>query len=73
MYRFFFFLLGFGLMVIGFTYIITYLNLITMGYSFSEYFKFILGRVECLFSVIGFFMIAVIIFTKGALKDDLYL
>lgn len=73
MYRLFFFLLGFGLMVIGFTYIITYLNLITMGYTFSEYLRFIFSRVECLFSIIGFFIVAFIIFTGGALKDDLYI
>ncbi len=73
MQRFFFFLIGFGLMVVGFTYIITYMNLMSMGYSFLEYFKFILGRIECLFSVIGLFIISIIILTKGREEIDLHL
>ncbi|MDD6224267.1 MAG: hypothetical protein PUB18_04620 [bacterium] len=73
MWRVFFFLLGFGLMVVGCSYIITYLNLLTMGYSFSNYLHFIFGRVECLFSIIGFIMISVIILTSGRQNDDLYL
>lgn len=73
MWRFFFFLLGFGLMVIGFTYIITYLNLLTMGYTISNYLAFIFSRVECLFSIIGFIIISLVILTSGRQKDDLYL
>ena len=73
MYRVFFFLLGFGLMVVGFTYIITYMNLMTMGYSFMNYLKFVLGRVECLFSVIGFLLVSFIIFTSGRRQGDLYI
>ena len=64
MFRTFFFLLGFGLMVIGFTYIITYLNLLSMGYSFINYLKYICGRIECLFSIIGLIIITVVIFTE---------
>jgi len=73
MVRFFFFLLGFGLMVIGFTYMITYLNLLTIGYSFTNYLHFIMSRVECFFSVIGFIIISLVIFTSGRQKHDLYL
>ena len=73
MYRLFFFLLGFGLMVIGFTYIITYLNLLSMGYTFLDYLSFIIKRVECLFSVIGFIIISITIFTKGRDEFDLYI
>lgn len=68
----FFFLLGFGLCVIGFTYIIGYLNLLTMGYSFYEYLEFILKRYECLMAIIGFLMITGVIF-KGGDKIDIYL
>jgi hypothetical protein len=39
MNRFFFFLLGFGLTVIGLVYIIGYLNLLTIGYNFIEFVK----------------------------------
>ena len=65
MFRTFLFLLGFGFMVIGFTYIITYLNLLNMGYSFNLYLKYILGRMECLLSIIGFIIIFAVIITKG--------
>ena len=44
MLRIFLFLLGFGLMVIGSSYIILYLNLMTMGYNFLNYVNFIIRR-----------------------------
>ena len=70
--RIFFFLLGFGLSVIGFTYIIGYLNLLTMGYSFLEYLGFILKRSECIIAIIGFLLITFSIF-KGENKNDICL
>ena len=66
--RIFLFLLGFGLSVIGFTYIIGYLNLLTMGYSFFEYIIFISKRYECIIAIVGFLMITFAIF-KGGDKD----
>ena len=65
MVRVFFFLLGFGLMVIGCTFIILYLNLTTMGYNFLEYVNFIIRRVECYFSIIGFIIMILSITLKG--------
>lgn len=65
MIRVFFFLLGFGLMVIGCSFIILYLNLTTMGYNFLEYVNFIIGRVECYFSIIGFIIMILSITLKG--------
>ncbi len=53
MYRFVFFLLGFGLTVVGALYIIIYLNLTTMGYNFLEYVKFIIRHIECWNLVLG--------------------
>ncbi len=70
--RTFFFLLGFGLSVIGFTYIISYLNLLTMGYSFFEYLSFIFKRYECIIAIVGFLMITCAIF-KGGEKIDICL
>ena len=67
------FLIGFGLMVIGFTYIITYMNLISMGYSFKEYLIFITSKFECLFALIGLIMVSIIILTKGSEKNDLHI
>ena len=65
MVRVFFFLLGFGLMVIGCSFIILYLNLTTMEYNFLEYVNFIIRRVECYFSIIGFIIMILSITIKG--------
>ena len=65
MIRVFFFLLGFGLMVIGCSFIILYLNLTTIGYNFLEYVNFIIIRVECYFSIIGFIIMILSITLKG--------
>ena len=73
MYRLFLFLIAFGLMVIGFTYIITYMNLMTMGYSFIEYLRFIFSRIECLFSVIGLLLVSIVIFTNGSEINDIHI
>jgi len=56
--RFFFFLIGFGLTIIGSVYIIMYLNLTTMGYNFLEYVNFIIRRLECWNLIFGIFLIA---------------
>ena len=71
--RIFFFLLGFGLMVIGCTYMITYLNLLSLGYSFWEYFQYILKRSECLCFGLGFLTSTLAIFVKGGERHDLHL
>jgi len=63
--RIFFFLLGFGLMVVGFTYIILYLNLTSIGYNFSEYVNFIIRRFECYYVIIGLVIILLVMFLKG--------
>lgn len=55
--KIFIFLLGFGLTVIGFVYIISYLNLLTIGYNFWYYVNFIIRRIECLYSIIGLVLI----------------
>ena len=64
MIRIFFFLTGFALMVIGFVFIILYLNLLTIGYNFLQYVNFcnvlayififsVFGvRISCIFSLI---------------------
>ncbi len=72
--RIFFFLLGFGLTVIGCTYIITYLNLCTLGYSLKDYLQFIFSRVECLSAIVGFSIMTISIYKKGRSKrHGLYL
>ena len=73
MTRIFFFLFGFGLMTIGFVYLILYLNIISIGYNFSYYVNFISRRIECYFSIIGFIILNLSIYIKGDKKYGLYL
>ena len=62
--RFFLFLIGFGFSIMGCMYIILYLNYLTIGYSLSEYFSFIIRRVECYLLLLGIICMLISIF-KG--------
>ena len=73
MIRNFFFLTGFALMVIGFTYTILYLNILTIGYNFSIYVNFISRRIECYYTIIGFTIILLTLTIKGAKKNELHI
>ena len=68
MLRVFFFLFGFGLMVIGFSYTILYINLLTIGYNFLDYVKFIISRFECVLLFVGLISAIVILILKGVKK-----
>lgn len=70
MTRLFSFLVGFGLSVLGFVYIISYLNLMSLGYNFTEYAQFICSRPECLVGPIGLLIIFLAIFIPGGEKQD---
>ncbi len=70
--KIFFFLLGFGFTLIGFMYIILYLNLLSIGYNFLEYVNFIIGRIECYFSIIGIVIIAIVLRKPGG-NYELYI
>ena len=59
MVKFFFFLVGFGLTLIGCIYIIIYLNLTTLGYNFFEYVNFIIRKPECMIVILGFALMAI--------------
>ena len=73
MNRFILFLVGFGFTVIGFTFIITYLNLTTMGYTVSDYLKFIFRRVECVLAFVGIILVNISLYKKGDKKNDIHL
>lgn len=73
MIRVFFFLLGFGLMVVGFTYVILYINLFTIGYNFLEYVNFIFSRYECYFIFLGLFILILSLVIKGEDNYAIYL
>lgn len=55
--KIFLFLVGFGLTIIGLLYIISYLNLLTIGYNFLYYVNFIIRRIECLYAPLGLILI----------------
>ena len=59
MNRLFFLILGFILTVTGIIYIISYLNLITIGYNFFEYVQFISRHIECLYAPLGIIIILI--------------
>ena len=71
--RIFFFLTGFGFLVIGLSTIILYLNLLTIGYNFQEYVNFISRRIECYLPLIGLITMGLTINIKGDKKYELYL
>ena len=70
--RVFLFLIGFGLLIIGSTYIIMYLNLLAIGYSFIDYLLFIITKIECLLSIIGIILMGVSLYRKDE-ENDIYL
>ncbi len=73
MTRILFLIIGFILIVIGLSFNILYLNLLTIGYNFSFYVHFITRRIECYCTIIGFLTILLALNRKGDKKNDLHL
>ncbi len=71
--RVFLFLTGFGLTVIGSVYIISYLNLLTIGYNFLEYVNFISRQLECLYFALGIILMGITVFISGGEKNEFYI
>lgn len=71
--RIMFFLIGFGFSVIGFVYIISYLNLLQIGYNFEEYVNFIIRKPECLIGPFGLMITFLSIFIPGGQKNELHI
>ena len=65
-----FFLIGFGFSTIGFVFIISYLNLIPLGYNFIEYVNFISSRSECLIAPVGLLITFTSIFIPGGKHES---
>lgn len=51
--------LGIFLTSLGLFFLILYLNLFSMGYTFFEFGKFITGRFECYLIIIGIVLIVI--------------
>lgn len=62
--RCFVFFSGVILTSIGLAFIIIYLNLLNMGYSFSLYVNFIIRKWECLLFIFGIFLIFISVFKR---------
>ncbi len=60
-------------MVIGFSYIILYLNILTLGYNLNFYVNFITRRIECYYALIGFIIILLTLLIKGDKKYELHI
>lgn len=73
LFRIFLFLIGFGLTVIGLTYIILFLNYLTIGYTFEEYVNFIIRQFECYYVLIGLIIMLFCIFIPGGKKIEICL
>ena len=71
MFKTFIFLIGFGFSVIGSVYLISYLNLLTIGYNFNEYVNCISRRFECYYVIFG--LILIIISFIGGKQNELCL
>lgn len=71
-FRMLVFLVGFGITSISLSYIILYLNLLSFGYNFFEYVKFISRRFECLMVFLGVIMMVLSVIINGG-KNELYL
>lgn len=71
--RFFLFLFGFGMTVIGSSFLVLYLNLLTIGYSFKEYVNFIIRRPEFYYFIVGIIIVMFTVIMSGGKKNELYL
>lgn len=67
--RVFLFLSGFGLMTIGFSTMILYINLFGFGYNFKEYLGYMVKLPEFYYLVIGFVLLNISIFIKGGKNE----
>lgn len=64
MFYYFLFLIGFGFSIIGFMYIILYLNYLSIGNTYLDYLTIISKRGECYLAIIGLIIISIVIFKK---------
>ena len=71
MMRYMLFIIGFIISVIGLFFIFLYLNILTIGYTFFDFVKFIISSSYCLLFFIGIIIISIVM--KGWNKIELLL
>ena len=69
--KIFLFITGFGLMVLGFSTMILYINLFAFGYNFKEYISYIVKLPEFYYLLVGFILINLSILDKGEKNEKL--
>ncbi|MDP4169333.1 MAG: hypothetical protein Q8906_01910 [Bacillota bacterium] len=69
-FRIFFWLIGFGMAVSGGISMIAFLNIMTAGYSFAEYIKFIVDKPISYLLPIGVAILSCSIFYPEKKTDD---
>ncbi len=72
MNRIIIFIIGLIMSTIGLSYIIIYLNVLAMGYSFVDYLNYIFTKVECIIFFIGYLLMFLSIYLKRRKKDELH-
>lgn len=71
MMKYMLFIIGFIISVIGLFFIFLYLNILTIGYTFFDFVKFIISSPYCLLFFIGIIIISIVM--KGWNKIELLL
>jgi len=68
-FKFFLFLTGIMCSAFSLSFILIYMNLLNMGYSFKEYVYFIFSRFECINFFIGILLIVISLRRKEKTND----
>lgn len=66
------FLIGYALTVIGLIYVISYMNLFSLGYNFLFYVNFIFRKIECIYTIIGIILMTLAVYIPGG-KNEIYI
>ena len=72
MNRIIMFIIGLIMASIGLSYIIIYLNLLVIGYSFIDYLIYIFTKLECIIFFIGYMLILLSIIVKRRKENDIH-
>lgn len=52
-------IMGIIIIIISTIYILTYLNLVNIGFTFKEYIFFIIKRIECIILIVGILILRI--------------
>ena len=72
MNRIIMFIIGLIMASIGLSYIIIYLNLLVIGYSFIDYLIYIFTKLECIIFFVGYILLLLSIVIKRRKENDIH-